>query len=550
MNTKHRSLASRDGIHAHARPGSSRARVFWRLLLAVAAGLHVVILLGAVTVPGYAIAKAVLALLESSETGRIGALVPLDRWLVLLGNTATVCGLALLTTLVVGLVGGITLARTDLPGRTVFAALAVLAACVPVYVVAVFIFSYLPAFRLADSAVACGLLYGLIYSPLAIVVLGATFRCADRELEDLARLDAGPSAVLLRVTIPQASWGVATLGMLVVLLVGTDFTIADILSVRTFAEEVYTQFGLHRSAAGPVLTSIPMFLTLAGLLLAVQARYRLFGEHSPWQFAAPPRTVSLGQWRPVVTVVVAAGVLVLAGRPVASLLGRIGSFEEFAAAAGALRRELLVSALLAMLAGAGVVLSAVGFAWVLLRGGPLRWPLAVAVVLLLSLPAPVVGISLIGLLNRPGLLGAVHDSPAVVVIGYVVRFLPIGVLLLLAAVQRVPREIESAARIDGCDWLAVQRHVYWPAVAIDAAIAWLVVVILCFAEVGTTMLVVPPGWETAAVRAFTLMHFGVYRDLAVLAVLSAGVILVLWLLLVYLLQRRFGRRGSAAANRA
>jgi iron(III) transport system permease protein len=213
-------------------------------------------------------------------------------------------------------------------------------------------------------------------------------------------------------------------------------------------------------------------------------------------------------------------------------------------AARALRPDLVVSALLASAGATIVTLFGVGFAWALVRAGQPRWAVAVGAVVLLAMPAPVVGIALIGLLDRPGLLGAVYESAAVVVLGYVVRFLPIGVLLLAAAVQRVPREIESAARLDGCDWLGLQRHVYWPAVAFDAAIVWLVIVILSFAEVGTTMLVIPPGWDTAAVRAFTLMHYGVYPDLALLAVLSAAVILVPWLLLVCLLRYRFAQAGQ------
>ena len=338
------------------------------------------------------------------------------------------------------------------------------------------------------------------------------------------------------------------LAILVVLLVGTDFTIADLLFVRTFAEEVYTQFALHRSAAGPVLTSVPMLLTAAVLLVGVQARYHLLGEHTPWQLSVPPRTISLGRWRWVVAIVGLALLLVLVGRPTASLFGRLRSFESFEVlcdAAGALRRDLLVTTFFAMIGATVVVLSAVGLAWALLRGGRLRIPLALAVVLLLALPAPVAGISLIGLLNHPGPVGALCDSPVVIAAGYIVRFLPIGILLLLVAVRRVPREIESAARIDGCDWLAVQRHVYWPAVAGDAAVVWLITVILCFAEVGATKLVAPPGWNTASVRAFTLIHGGVDGNLALLAVLSTGIILVLWLFLVCLLKRRYGQPEPA-----
>jgi len=130
-------------------------------------------------------------------------------------------------------------------------------------------------------------------------------------------------------------------------------------------------------------------------------------------------------------------------------------------------------------------------------------------------------------------------TPAVITLGYVVRFLPFGLLLLLHAVQRVPRDTEAAARLDGCGWLAVQRYVYWPAIALDAGIAWLVVVILCLTEVGATKLIAPPGWETTSVRAFTLMHSGVDSNLALLALLSTAVILVPWALLGGLLRRRW-----------
>ena len=108
----------------------------------------------------------------------------------------------------------------------------------------------------------------------------------------------------------------------------------------------------------------------------------------------------------------------------------------------------------------------------------------------------------------------------------------------MSATLRLKLEIESAARVDGCDWLGVQRHVYWPAAIPEALITWLVIVILCFAEIGTTKLVVPPNWNTASVRAFNLIHGGVDSNLAVLAILSLAIILTLWLVLIGLLKWR------------
>ncbi len=197
--------------------GTGSNRVSVRGLLGTcAAGLHIVVLLAVVAVPGYAMVNAVRALLEVSEPGQQAPLIDLGRWLALLGNTVVVCGVALVTATLLGLVLGLLVARTDLPGRTAIVGVAILGACVPLYVSMVFIFSLIPLWRFGNSAWLCGLLYGLFYTPLAVVVLAVAFRSADRDLEDLARLDADMPRVLRHVTIPQAGWGIATLAVLVV----------------------------------------------------------------------------------------------------------------------------------------------------------------------------------------------------------------------------------------------------------------------------------------------------------------------------------------------
>lgn len=514
---------------------------------ATAVGLHVLALLAALAVPAYAALEALRALFDPTGPEHAATLATLGRWPALLWNTAQVCGVAVVSAGLMGGLLGLLATRTDLRGGRVLIGAALFMACVPVYVSTVVIFSFRAAYQLANppSAVACGLMYGLVYAPLAVLVLGAALRATDRDLEEQTLLDAGPWMVLWRVTLPQAGWGVAATGMLIILLVATDITITDVLAVRTFAEEAYTEYALGRSRAGPLLSAIPVVIVLAAMLVGLQVRYRLVGEHSPWQFGVRPRIIRLGRWRRVGGV--ACGVLVGVGLggPVALLGVRCMPLNGLGAAIAGVQRELWTSAVLAISGATVVVLPAMGLAWSVARGGWLRWPLSATIVVLLAIPAPVVGISLISILNRPGLLGGIYDSPVAVVIGHFVRFLPVGILLLIPAVQRVPREVELAARVDGCDWLQEHWHIRWPAVAADVALAWLVVAIFCFAELGTTVLLVPPGWTTASVRFATLIHWGVYRDLAVLALLSAGFILLPWALLLWLLRGVLGRAAAA-----
>ncbi len=517
-----------------ARNSSTQAAV--SLLVVVG---HAAVAALVLVVPVWALATSLRTVAAGSE----GVSGMLDRWPGLLASTAQVCAVALVVATGGGTVLGFLLSRTDLPGRRLLVFLVVLGACVPIYISAIFAFAWVPAARLAGSTVACGVLYGLFYIPLATIVLGVTFRGVDRELGEAALLDARAAKVLRLVTVPQSVWGFAGLAFLLILLVATDFTIPDLLCVRTFAEETHTQYVLHRRTAGPILTGMPLAIVLGVAMLWVQRRLGVWGRLTPAARGVPARRMALGRAGGIVLVGLAGVLLPALALPAATLLGKIGSPGRFFERAFALQPVLLRSVLVAGLAATVTVAVSVGLAWTLLRGGRLRVIVGALVVLTLALPAPVAGISLIELCDRPGWLGRVYDSPALIVYAYLVRFLAVGVLLVAAGVQRVPRELEDAARVDGAAWATVQRAVYWPAAGGHAWAAWLIVMVLCFADVGATKFVVPPGWDTAAVTAFAAMHARVDSNLAVLALLSAGYVALMWLGLVGLIRR--ARREAA-----
>lgn len=511
-------------------------------------GLHALLLAAALVVPAFAIGDALAALADPAAGEDLRALLNAGRWAALLGNTALVAGVAVLVATAVGGTLALLATRTDLPGHRLLTGAALFGACVPVYVSTAFFLTLIAADRMRGSALACGVLYGLIYTPLAGLVLGVAFRTADRELEEHALLEGPPWRVLCRITIPQAGWAFVAIGTLLLLLVATDFTIPDLLVVRTFAEECYTQYQLDHRRAGPLLTALPVLLVLSLVLVAVQLRYRFLGEKTVWDLGRPALRYGLGRWRPAAGGLV--GLLLLAALvvPCLVLVGRARAAPDLLKAVRDAQPPLVTSALLAALAATLVVLPAVGLAACLVRGGRLRWLVGAAVVVLLAVPAPVVGISLIAILNRPGPLGWLHDGPGATVVGYYVRFLPIGVLLLLPAVQRISREIEAAARLDGSGWARLTWHIRWPAVWPDALLAWLVIVILCFTEVGASVLVQAPGWAPAAVVAFQELHMGVYADLAVLALLSIPYVLVPWGLAVWVLRMLLRRRANSASD--
>ncbi len=151
--------------------------------------------------------------------------------------------------------------------------------------------------------------------------------------------------------------------------------------------------------------------------------------------------------------------------------------------------------------------------------------------LLLATPGPLIGIALIRLLNHPDLRGTIYDSPAILVFAAWLQTLGPALLISSAAIWRIPQALFELARIDGADTATLLRQIVWPHIRRAAALISLIAGLLTFGEASASVLVVPPGFSTAAVRLFTLLHYGIYRDVAVLSVCCAAVAFAggLWL---------------------
>ena len=126
-------------------------------------------------------------------------------------------------------------------------------------------------------------------------------------------------------------------------------------------------------------------------------------------------------------------------------------------------------------------------------------------VVLFTVPSTVVGIGLIGIWNRAGVLWRVvrHAGDAG---PRLPRAVCSGRALAIAATMRtVPEAHEEAAAIAGAGWLRTMTQIVLPQIRSGLLAAWVVAFILAFGEVGTSILVAPPGESTLPIRVYTLI---------------------------------------------
>lgn len=443
------------------------------------------------------------------------------RLKMLAWNTARVMAGAAGVSLGFGLPLGFLIFRTDLPLRQWLAAACVVGACVPLYVVAT---SWMAVFGMRAwlfSVWGAAWITGVAMIPLVTLLAGACFLSSDRDIEELALLERGwPGLILYAVLRPAILALVAGLAVVLVMSVW-DITVTDILIIRTFGEEVYTQFQLGAGAPRASALALPMLaVTLPAGLFAWHLAKQQVGP-SFWGRAARARVFRLGALRGPMLAFVAC-VSALFAIPFAALLRAVGGPGNLLTAWRVSQRELVETLIEAPVAATFCVALALPLAWVMLRCRWLGRMVAFAALLLLCVPAPVVGIGLIEALNRNGPAGAFYDTPAVLVLAQVIRALPFVMLVLLPALLRVPIELEETAQLDGATWFERLVRVVVPSIRPALGAAWALALVLSLSELGASCLVMPPGHSTLSLRFFTLIHFGVYPDAAGLCLILLG----------------------------
>ncbi len=464
-----------------------------------------------------------------------GVLGSIRQW-TLAGNSLLLAGLTTLAAVLAGVPAGLLVGRTDLPGRRFLAALLAMPLLLPPYLTAV---GWMAA--ASKSGPVAGLLgggaartlsswlFGLpgsvlvlstAFMPLVMLLVATALRTVPPRLEEAGRVVAPWPTVMLRVSLPLVAPGILLGAALVFLLALGDVTVPPAFRYPVFAVESLSQFSAFYDLRAATAAAMPLAAVTAAVLgLEALAARRVGGGAAVRRGPQRPVTVPLGRYRTAVAVAawLAAGLLV--GIPVTVLLVQAGGPGHYLAAlqraGGSLVRGLVLAAV------GGTLLAAEGFLLGILAVERPRGAGAVvdAVALFLfAVPGAVMGVGLIVLWNHPW-ANLIYATPLILLLGYLARFTAVTLRVSRASLELLPPGLLEAARVAGVGW---GRRLVWilvPAAWRGLAAAWLAGAVFCLRDVGMTLLVHPPGWDTLPVRIMTLAANGAPELIAALCVL-------------------------------
>lgn len=408
------------------------------------------------------------------------------------------------TSIVLGVGLAVLVVRTNLPFRRVFTVLFVLPLSVPGFVssytwVALSL-RVTPESRALFSYGGAVMVLTFASYPYVFLPTVAALRGIDPAQEEAARsLGHGPVATFLRVTLPHLRPAIALGGLIIALHMFAEFGALQMLGFSTLTTAIVqrmTSFGDPEAARALsiVLALVSIVVIAFDSLVRGRARPVRTGTGTP----RPPRRLRLGWATPVV--VAGALVMLAAALGVPIYVAAIGLYRSLTAGGPGVPWAELGDVTLATTGlgvAAAVIAIVVGFPVAYLAARHPGAPATIAergIWIAHALPGVVLALSLVYI--GVNWLHPLYLTSTMLVIAYIIMFLPLAVSSEYVGLARAARGYEQVARSLGDSPLRSTWRVTLPLALPGIAVGGLLVLIEVEKELTTTLLLHPTGTDT------------------------------------------------------
>ncbi len=400
---------------------------------------------------------------------------------------------------------------------------------------------------------------GLIWGSLVFLLMSAPLRSMDPALEEAAGISgAGILKTVWLVTLPMALPSILSVLLLAFVRCLEAFEVPALIGVpagvHVFTTKIWFEikrdiFPNYRIASAYsvfalVLVSIGLFLYSR----ATRASYKYFTITGK---GYRPKVTDLGKWRYLTMIVIfilplfdllplmmlawssflpfhmAPSMEALSKLTLHNYENTIGSFRTLTS----IKNSFIVSAV-----GASVAtILAMVVAWIAvrtkLRG---RWALDSLASFPLVFPGVVLGVAL--LKTYLTLPIPVYNTLWILIIGYIVRYLPYAMRYCHPGLLQISSELEESAYISGASWFVTFRKVLFPLMLPALFGAWIWIFLVSFRELSLSIMLSGPTTPVVAVYIFELWENGQVSEVG-----AFGILLSMGLMILSALFHKFVR---------
>lgn len=438
----------------------------------------------------------------------------------LLWNTVSLAGAVAGLTLLLGVSTAWMVTRYDFPGRRLWEIALVLPLAMPTYVLA-YVYNYLLGFggpveqlwqmvagaqaRIISPQSFWGVTGVMAFDtfPFVYLLTRSALLSFNVSFEEVARTcGASPLRRLLFVTLPLLRPSIVAGAALVVLYVVSDFGAVSLLRYQTLTYAVFQQMtGRSDNQAASILSILLVILALLFLLAERWFRRKSRFYQTTGRFRAPQR-IQCGWLHTAALTAYLATVIGLAfGIPAYLLVKWSLTPEALAILDTRFFGFVWNSALLSTLAATAGVTVGLPLAYLASRRPTwLNTSCLQAAYAGYVLPGPVAALAVLVLFLN--VLPFFYGTIIVLIVAYVLHYLPAGLQSLEPSIQQITPNLEEVARTLGLTVRETWRRVTLPLIRNGVIVAWVLIFLQTMKELPATLLLRPVGFDTLAIRVW------------------------------------------------
>lgn len=368
------------------------------------------------------------------------------------------------------------------------------------------------------------LIEGFLWSPLVFLLLGATFRAANADMEEAARMSgASVYDTLRRISLPLAMPAILALALFVFIRAIGGFEVPALVGmparIYVLTTDVYQATIVVPPDLGYAAAFSIVMVVIVVVLLYFYGRLSKSAEkyHSVTGKGYRPRPFDLGRGRWIAGAVIIVNFMIVLVLPLITLLWMallpfVQAFSMKALPTISLHNfttvftqagyfELAVNSLAVAAGAATAIMIITAFAgWIAARRGPGGRILDQLATLSLVFPGICLGVAVMEVYLRVPL--PIYGSLWIIAIAYVIRYMPYGMRYVYSGVLQLHKELEEAAGVAGAGSVTTLRRVIVPLLTPALVAGWLFIFLIASKELAIAVLLASPTSKVIAVAIF------------------------------------------------
>ncbi|WP_303860257.1 iron ABC transporter permease [Alkalibaculum bacchi] len=361
----------------------------------------------------------------------------------------------------------------------------------------------------------------MYFLPLPFTLISLSLKAIDKDALEAGAVFFSPGVALLRVVLPSVLPAILGGALLVFLLSLADYSIPSIFSLNVYSLDIFAQFSVSGSVADSFFYSLPLLMiasvvVIVGLNLLQDLSLTTKGEtiRNHVTIVLPPSVSLLSGMGLVISLLC---ILIPSSNLILGMFQSVNTVETIEMGLSELINSLIISS------GSLLISLPLSLSIGMQMSNKKLSGLAYFVLILpLIMPASLIGIGLIGVFHSTYW----YNSIVMPILAIAIRYTPVGALLCYSGFKGLDKEMINASLVYQKSTLNGFLKILFPVLFPIILMAALSIFIIGTGEIGATIMVLPPGFNTLSIKIYNYLHYGSSQVVSVLCFMLVSAIII------------------------